>query len=78
MPNYYDGTKLLSLKDINGNTPELYLCVTNRTAGKTTYFGRFLVNKYLNHLYHIDYFYHMLDDCFHIVHQALLMYDNVY
>lgn len=61
MPNYYDGTKLLSLKDINGNTPELYLCVTNRTAGKTTYFGRFLVNKYLNHfgkfglLYRFDY-----------------------
>ena len=43
---YYDGIKLLSMKDINGNLPELYLCTTNRTGGKTTYFGRFLVNKF--------------------------------
>lgn len=47
MSEYYDGTKLLSMKDINGETPELYLCVTNRTAGKTTYFGRLLVNRFL-------------------------------
>ena len=29
--NYYDGTKLLSMKDLNGKTPELFLCTTNRT-----------------------------------------------
>ena len=45
--NYYDGTKLLSLKDINGNTPEIYMCTTNRTGGKTTYFGRLCVNRFL-------------------------------
>lgn len=44
---YYDGTKLLSMKDLNGNTPELYICTTNRTGGKTTYFGRMLVNRFL-------------------------------
>lgn len=44
---YYDGTKLLSLSDINGNKPEIYLCTTNRTGGKTTYFGRLLVNRFL-------------------------------
>lgn len=44
--SYYDGTRLLSLKDINGNTPEIYVCTSNRTAGKTTYFGRLLVNRY--------------------------------
>lgn len=44
---YYDGTKLLSMTDINGNKPELYLCTTNRTGGKTTYFGRWCVNKFL-------------------------------
>lgn len=44
---YYDGTKLLSLKDINGNEPEIYLCTTNRSGGKTTYFGRLLVNRFL-------------------------------
>ena len=46
-PQYYDGTKLLSLKDINGRTPELYLCTTNRTGGKTTYFSRLLVNRFI-------------------------------
>ena len=44
---YYDGTKLLSLMDINGNRPEIYICTTNRTGGKTTYFSRLLVNKYI-------------------------------
>ena len=46
MPTYYDGTKLLSLTDLNGNKPELYLCTTNRTGGKTTYFSRLLVNRF--------------------------------
>lgn len=43
---YYDGTKLLSLMDINGNKPEIYICTTNRTGGKTTYFGRLCVNRW--------------------------------
>lgn len=47
MGNYYDGTKLLSLMDINGNKPEIYICTSNRSAGKTTYFGRLLVNRFL-------------------------------
>lgn len=45
---YYDGTKLLSLKDINGNTPEIFMCSGNNTAGKTTYFSRLVTNKFLN------------------------------
>lgn len=44
---YYDGTKLLSMNDINGNKPELYLCTTNRTGGKTTFFNRLMINRYL-------------------------------
>lgn len=44
---YYDGTKLLSLKDLDRRTPEIYLCTTNRTAGKTTFFSRLLINKFL-------------------------------
>lgn len=47
MPQYYDGTKLLSLLDINGKKPEIYMCTANRTAGKTTYFARLLVNRFL-------------------------------
>ena len=48
MNKYYDGTKLLSMKDINGNKPEIYMCTTNRTGGKTTYFGRLCVNRFLD------------------------------
>ena len=47
MPTYYDGTKLLSMKDINGNLPEIYMCTTNRTGGKTTWFNRYLVKKFI-------------------------------
>lgn len=44
---FYDGTKLLSMKDLNGKEPELYMCTTNRTGGKTTYFNRLVVNRFL-------------------------------
>ena len=44
---YYDGTKLLSLQDLKGRKPEIYLCTSNRNGGKTTYFSRLLVNKFL-------------------------------
>ena len=58
---FYDGTKLLSLTDINREKPELYMCTTNRSAGKTTYFGRLLVNNFLKNgkkfclIYRFDY-----------------------
>lgn len=48
MGKYYDGTKLLSMFDINGNKPEIYMCTTNRTGGKTTYFGRLCINRFLD------------------------------
>lgn len=43
---YYDGTKLLSMLDINGNKPEIYIVETNRSGGKTTYFGRLAINRF--------------------------------
>ncbi len=43
---YYDGTKLLSLKDIRGEKPEIFITTTNRSAGKTTYYGRWAVNRF--------------------------------
>lgn len=43
---YYDGTKLLSMLDINGRKPEIYMCTTNRTGGKTTYFRRREINLF--------------------------------
>lgn len=63
---YYDGTKLLSMLDINGKKPEIYICTTNRTGGKTTYFGRLCVNRFLDKgekfglLYRFNY---ELDNC---------------
>lgn len=47
MPQFYDGNKLMSLKDINGNVPEIRLCVSNRLAGKSTYYYRWAVNRFL-------------------------------
>lgn len=66
MSEYYDGTKLLSLKDINGNTPEIFMCTSNRSAGKTTYFNRLVVNRFFDKgekfalIYRFNY---ELDDC---------------
>lgn len=47
MEEHYDGSKLLSMLDINGNTPAIYISATNRSAGKTTFFNRLLVNNFL-------------------------------
>lgn len=63
---YYDGTKLLSMKDLNGETPEIFICTTNRSGGKTTYFGRLLCNHWFKNkekfclIYRFNY---ELDDC---------------
>lgn len=66
MCSYYDGTKLLSLTDLDGKQPEILIVTTNRTAGKTSYFGRLCVNKFKKGqgkfalLYRYNY---ELDDC---------------
>lgn len=45
---FYDGTKLLSLQDKNGDRPEIIICESNRSAGKTTYFTRLAFNRFLS------------------------------
>lgn len=66
MSSYYDGTKLLSMRDINGEKPELYLCTTNRSGGKTTWFSRYSVKRFIENnekfilLYRYKY---EVDDC---------------
>lgn len=47
MARYYDGTKLLSMKDLDGNTPEIFMVTSNRTGGKTTYFSRMIFKKFI-------------------------------
>lgn len=44
---YYDGTKILSLKDINGNKPEVYVVEGNRIGGKTTFFYHWRIKKFI-------------------------------
>lgn len=44
---YYDGTNLLNMKDIDNKAPEIYIVTTNRTGGKTTYFNRLCINRFL-------------------------------
>lgn len=44
---FYDGVKLLSLMDIDGGKPEIYISTSNRSAGKTTYFNRLMVNRFI-------------------------------
>ena len=46
---FYDGNQLLNKRDLNGNKPEIFLCVGNRTGGKTTFFTRFFINRNLKH-----------------------------
>ena len=46
MGDYYDGTKLLSMTDLNGEQPELYLTTGNRSIGKTTWFNRYAVKRF--------------------------------
>lgn len=45
---YYDGSKLLSLLDLNKEKPEIYMVTSNRSAGKTTYFLKLLLKRFLN------------------------------
>ena len=49
MGEYYDGTKLLSMLDCNGKKPEIYIACGNRSSGKTTYFNRLCINRFLKY-----------------------------
>ena len=46
MVNFYDGTKLLNTKDKNGQRPEILFSISNRGAGKTYFFARYLIENY--------------------------------
>lgn len=45
-PIYYSGQRLLSMKDLNGQTPEIFICTANRTAGKSTFFNKKLTDDF--------------------------------
>ena len=43
---YYNGNQLLNKKDINGEVPEIYICTSNRSAGKTTFFSHYVIENF--------------------------------
>lgn len=43
---FYDGTKLLSLKDIDGETPAIFVSTGGRGVGKTTKYNKMAVNRF--------------------------------
>lgn len=45
---YYDGTRILNTKDLNGEPPELYLITSNKSYGKTTYFTRRAIKRFMD------------------------------
>lgn len=45
---YYDGNRLLSMLDLNGRQPEIFICTSNRTAGKTTWFNSKIMNDFFS------------------------------
>ena len=46
-PDFYNGYELLSKTDKDGKKPEIYAAVTNRSAGKTTFFNGLLVHRFI-------------------------------
>lgn len=46
-PGFYNGYELLSKTDKTGSKPEIYAALTNRSAGKTTFFNGYLIHKYI-------------------------------
>ena len=46
---YYNGDRLRNSVDINGNRPEIFIVESNRTAGKTTDFAKFLIDRFIKH-----------------------------
>lgn len=43
--HHYDGTKLINMKDVDGLDPDVYMAVSNRTAGKTTFFNNLIFKR---------------------------------
>lgn len=49
MSKFYDPNKLLCMRDLDGEVPEIFMCEGNRTAGKTFAFKWWCVKRFLRH-----------------------------
>lgn len=47
--SFYEGSKLLSLKDSKNRTPEIYISIGNRCGGKTTFFNKWFFRRFIKH-----------------------------
>lgn len=48
MVKFYDGTKLLTMRDRNGDRPEILFSISNRGAGKTYFFAKYMMEQWEN------------------------------
>ena len=46
MTEYYNPSKILNMKDLDGEEPAIYLITNNRSAGKTTAFLKKSLEKF--------------------------------
>lgn len=46
---FYNGSRLINTRDINGDKPEIFIVDGNRSDGKTTWFSKKLVNDFKKH-----------------------------
>lgn len=60
--SFYNGNKLLSLKDLSRRDPEIFFCVGNRTAGKTFFFKRWMVRRFVKYGERFVVFVRFIDD----------------
>jgi hypothetical protein len=47
--NYYNPEKILNMKDLNNEKPDIFIITTNRSAGKTTSFLKKALEDFKNH-----------------------------
>lgn len=45
---YYNGNKLLNMRDLNNKKPEIFMVSGNRSSGKTTFFNHHAVENFIN------------------------------
>ncbi len=63
---FYDGNRILTMKDINGKDPEIYMITGNRSAGKTTFFYNWSLKQFFKtgkHFYLITRYKYELKAC---------------
>lgn len=62
MGTFYTANKILRLRDLNGLDPELFFICGNRTAGKTFFFKRWFVRRWMKYKERFVVFVRFIDD----------------